>query len=164
MKPIRILLFLGFSLFLISGADPNDGAFDAQINTLKAECKEMLQGARYEGAKVTYYTPSGSKQMKNIELFMFLSNEYVFAVSGKKCSVPFTVRLYDAAPDVEERTLIREFKGQQGKNFSFSSAELNRIYRKKVPEVERLKNLHVEYSLGSGNNQKEAVVLVFGHK
>lgn len=162
---MKKLFFLALGIIVLTSAVTiqNDGAFDAQINTLKQECKDMIKGTRYEGSKVTYYN-AGSKQTKTVELFMFLTNEYQFAISAKKCDVTLTVRLYDAAADVEERTMIKEFKNMQGKNFSFSTTELNKIYRKKVPEVERLKNLHIEYVLGSGKTAKEAIVLVMGHK
>jgi hypothetical protein len=162
MKKI-FFLFIGIMALTSAATLQGDGAFDAQINTLKQECKEMIKGSRYEGSKITYYN-AGGKQTKTVEMFMFLTNEYQFAVSAKKCSVPLTVRLYDAAADVEERTLVREFKSVQGKNFSFNTTELNKTYRKKVPEVERLKNLHIEYVLGSGKAAKEAIVLVMGHK
>ncbi len=163
MKNISFLLIGMVSLMSVTALQ-GDGAFDAQINTLKQECKDLIKTTRYEGSKVTYYNVSGTKQTKSIELFMFLPNEYQFAISTKKCSVPLTIRLYDAATDVEERTMIKEFKNVQGKNFTFSTKELNVIYRKKVPEVERLKNLHIEYSLGTGKTAKEAIVLVMGHK
>jgi hypothetical protein len=162
MKKI-VLLLTGILALTSAAILQGDGAFDAQINTLKQECKDMIKGTRYEGSKVTYYN-AGSKQIKTVEMYMFLPNEYQYAISAKKCSVPLTIRLYDAAADVEERTMIREFKNVQGKNFSFSTNDLNKVYRKKVPEVERLKNLHIEYTLGSGKNGKEAIVMVMGHK
>jgi hypothetical protein len=162
---MKKLFFLLAGIILLTSAanQQGDGAFDAQINTLKQECKELIKATRYEGSKVTYYN-AGSKQTKSVEMFMFLPNEYQFAVSTKKCNVPVTLRLYDAAADVEERTMIKEYKNVQGKNFTFNTTELNKIYRKKVPEVERLKNLHIEYVIGSGKTAKEAIVLVMGHK
>lgn len=162
---MKRIVFLLIAILAVTSAATlqSDGAFDAQINTLKQECKNMIKGTRYEGSKITYYNVGG-KQTKTVEMFMFLPNEYHYAISAKKCSVPLTVRLYDAAADVEERTMIREFRNVQGKNFSFNTNDLNKLYRKKVPEVERLKNLHIEYSIGSGKNGKEAIVLVMGHK
>lgn len=162
MKKVFFLIF-GIIALTSAATLQGDGAFDAQVNTLKQECKDMIKGTRYEGSKVTYYN-AGSKQTKTVEMFMFLPNEYQYAVSAKKCGVALTVRLYDAAADVEERTLIKEFKNMQGKNFAFNTTELNKIYRKKVPEVERLKNLHIEYAIGSGKTNKEAIVMVMGHK
>lgn len=162
MKKTAFLL-VGILLLTSAARLDGDGAFDAQINTLKQECKELIKDARYEGAKVTYYN-AGNKQSKTVEMFMFLPNEYQYAISAKKCSVPLTVKLYDAASDVEERNLIKEFKNVQGKTFTFNTTELNKLYRKKVPEVERLKNLHIEYSIGSGKTNKEAIVMVMGHK
>jgi len=162
MKKI-FFLTLGIIALTSAATLQGDGAFDAQINTLKQECKDMIKDTRYEGSKVTYYI-LGNKQTKNVEMFMLLPNEYQYAISAKKCSASLTVRLYDAAPDVEERTMIKEFKGMQGKNFTFTTTELNKIYRKKVPEVERLKNLHIEYAIGSGKGGKEAIVMVMGHK
>lgn len=162
---MKKLLFLLAGIVLLTSTvnQQGDGAFDAQINTLKQECKDLIKGTRYEGSKITYYN-AGSKQSKNVELFLLLPNEYQFAVSTKKCNVPVTVRLYDAGADVEDRTLIKEFKNTQGKNFTFNSTDLNKIYRKKVKNVERLKNLHIEYVIGSGKSAKEAIVLVMGHK
>lgn len=162
---MKRLLFLLAGIVLLTSTvnQQGDGAFEAQINTLKQECKDLIKSTRYEGSKITYYN-AGSKQTKSVELYLLLTNEYQFAISAKKCKVPVTVRIYDAAEDVEERTLIKEFKNTQGKTIVFNSTELNKIYRKKVAEVERLKNLHVEYSIGSGKSAKEAIVLVMGHK
>jgi hypothetical protein len=84
-------LFIGILALTSAAKLQGDGAFDAQINTLKQECKDMIKGTRYEGSKITYYN-AGSKQTKTVEMFMFLTNEYRFAISGKKCSVPLTVR------------------------------------------------------------------------
>lgn len=162
MKLIPVFILL-LSVALLSGT-PGDGAFEAQVNTLKSECKAQLKGARYEGSKITYYVPSKSKQTKNVEVYMLLTGQYVYALSTKKCSVPLTIRLYDAAASVEERVMLKEYKNQQGKTFTFNSEELNKLYRKKKPEVERLKNLHIEYSIGSGTGTKEALVLVIGRK
>lgn len=166
MKYLKKFGFAAIALVILTSTvlQQNDGAFDAQINTLKQECKDMIKGTRYEGAKVTYYNAGSSKQTKSVELFMFLNNEYQIAIGAKKCTVSLTVRMYDAAEDVEERTLITEYKNVQGKNFTVNTTELNELYRKKVPEVERLKNLHVEYVLGSGKTNKEAIVLVMGYK
>lgn len=163
MKKLRsITLFLALFLLISSGGD--DGTFEAQINALKSECKALLKNARYEGSRITYYNSAANKQTKHVEVFMFLNNEYLLAFSTKKCSVPLTIRLYDAAPNVDERMLISEFKNYEGKTFVVSSLELNRIYRKKVPEVERLRNVHIEYAIGSGKADKEAIVLVIGYK
>jgi hypothetical protein len=151
-------------LLLMSSSQDNGSQFDAQINTLKQECKELIKYTRYEGSKTTYYTVGALKQMKSVELFLFLPKEYQFAIGAKKCSVALTVRIYDAGSDVEERILIKEYKNVQGKNFVISSTELNKHYRKKMPEVERLKNVHIEYHIANGKPAKEAIVLVFGHK
>lgn len=166
MNTLKFLAAGLTGLFLLTSVAHygNDEAFDAQVSTLKQECKELLKDARYEGSKITYYSIGQSKQVKSVELFMLLPNEYVFAISTKKCTSSLTVRLYDAPSDLDERTLIKEFKNTQGKTFTFSTVELNKIYRKKVPEVERLKNLHIEYSIGSGKQNREAIVLVMGHK
>ncbi|ASS49337.1 MAG: hypothetical protein A3D31_03565 [Candidatus Fluviicola riflensis] len=162
---MKKLIFLLAGILVLTSAvnQQGDGAFDAQINTLKQECKELIKATRYEGSKITYYN-GGSKQTKSVELFMFLPNEYQFAVSTKKCKSSVTLRLYDAASDVKDRTMVKEYKNTQGKNFVFNTTELNKIYRKKVPAAERLKNLHIEYVIGSGKSGKEAIVLVMGHK
>ena len=166
MRNLLFLGLIGFCGLILSVANyaPNDGAFDAQVNTMKQECKDMISTCRYEGSKITYYVAGSGKQTKNVELFLFLAKEYQIAISAKKSSAVITAKFYDAAPEVKERKLIKEYKSIQGKSFMVSSDELNKLYRKKAPEVERLKNIHVEYSIGTGKNVKEAAVLVYGFK
>lgn len=145
---------------LISGG--NDSALEAQMSTLKQECREMIKGTRYEGSRITYYTVGSSKQVKNLEVYTFLLDEYKFALSTKKCSVPVTIRIYDASPDVTEKVLIKEYKKVQGKNLKFSTSELNDLYQAKNPDADRLRNIHIEYSISSGKASKEGIVLVYG--
>lgn len=166
MKKITALSILFFSFVLLMSARGEDNAFDAEINTLKQECKDLIKECRYEGSKVTYYNAKSEKQTKNVELFMFLKNEYQIAISAKKVSAPLTIKLYDAASDMKKRVLIKEYKNVQGTNFKISSNDLNEIYRKKVPEIDRLKNVHIDYVIGSSKSgsSKEAVVLVYGNK
>ena len=164
MRNLLFIGLIGFTGAILSIAPSSDGAFDAQVNTMKQECKDFIQSCRYEGSKVTYYVAGSAKQTKNIELFLFLAKEYQFAISAKKSASTVTVKFYDAAPDVDQRIMIKEVKSVQGKSIVVSSEELNKLYRKKAPEVERLKNVHVEYSIGTGKNVKEAIVLVYGFK
>lgn len=145
---------------LISGG--NDSALEAQMSTLKQECRDMIKGTRYEGSRITYYTVGSSKQVKNLEVYTFLLDEYKFALSTKKCSVPVTIRIYDASADVKEKVLIKEFKKVQGKNLKFSTSELNDLYQAKNPDADRLRNIHIEYSISSGKASKEGIVLVYG--
>jgi len=156
MKTLKINLILTLGLFLLLSVTTvqGDGAFDAAVNTLKQDCKDLIKGT----------LNGGSKQTKSVELFMFLPNEYQIAIGCKKAVSPVTIRIYDAPADVSERTLVKEYKNMQGKNFTISTKDLNAAYRKKVPELERLKNVHIEYSIGAGKSGKEAIVLVYGHK
>jgi hypothetical protein len=145
---------------LVSGG--NDNVLEAQMSTLKQECKELIKGTRYEGSKITYFTLGSSKQVKSIEVYTFLLDEYKFAISAKKCSASLTVRIYDAPADNSERVLIKEFKKTQGKNLKFSTTELNDAYVAKIPDADRLRNIHIEYAIGSGKASKEGIVLVYG--
>lgn len=163
MKLLKLSLPLAIGFLwigLVSGGGESE--LEAQMSTLKQECKEMIKGTRYEGSKITYYTVRSSKQMKNIEVYTFLLDEYKFAISAKKCSVPLTIKIYDAAPDVKERVLIKEFKKTQGKNVKFSTSELNDLYQAKNPDADRLRNIHIEYAISSGKAANEGIVLVYG--
>lgn len=166
MKGFKFLGLVAICAFLLSytSATSDNGAFEAQVNTMKQECKDQIKDSRYEGSKVTYYVPGAKKQTKNVELFLFVAKDYQIAVNAKKSSTPVTVKIYDAASDVPERVMIKEIKAVNGKLTVINSAELNKLYKKKMPEVERLKNIHLEYNIGTGKGNKEAVVLVYGHK
>jgi hypothetical protein len=164
-KTIRIMLSLSMLLVwgaLVSGG--NNGSLEAKLNTNKQECRDLLKDTRYEGSKTTYFSVQEKKQVKSIEVFLFMSNEYVFAVGAKHCSAPLTVKIYDSSADAKKRILIKEMKNVNGSNLKFSSAELNAAYAKKMPKADKLKNLFVEYHIGSGETAAEGVVLVYGSK
>jgi hypothetical protein len=158
-------LFGILAIFFMSIASDHD-ALEAQVNTTKTECKALINECRYEGSKVTYYVRKSSKQTKSIELFMFSKNEYQIAIGAKTIKTGLTVKLYDGPVEMDDRILIKEFKNVQGTNFKVSTNDLNSIYRKKMPEVERLKNLHLEYNIASvkSDTAKEAIVIVYGNK
>lgn len=162
-KLIHIALFASIAILSsFSEIDPKS-ALDARLNAHKAECKEMIKPARYEGSRTTYFTLRKKSQFKSVELFLLLDNEYVFGVSGKACSAGITVRFYDSA-DPDTRMLIHEHKGIEGKNQLFSTKEMNEVYKKKFPRVERLKNIFVEYEVAPGEQHLEGIVLVIGNK
>lgn len=162
MKNLLYLLTAAGLFFMLASGAGDNGALEAEMNTLKAECKALMKNARYEGAKITYYSHGSARQMKEVELFLFTSDPYIFAVSTKKCSQPVSIKIYDASSDVPERMLLKEFKNQKGRNFTFTSEELNKTYRRQMPEVERLKNIVVEYAIPSGKGAKEGIVLTIG--
>lgn len=166
MKKIGRLTKLAALLLIITtmvSATLESGALEAQMNTLKEECKGMLTGTRYEGSKTTYYA-IGEKQKKSIELYMFMSNEYQFAINAKKSTVAVALKIYDADESVKERKLIKEYKKISGQAIKFTSTELNELYRQKVQGVDRLKSIVLEYQISSGKSGKEGVVLVYGSK
>lgn len=165
-KFVPIFLLGAFVLFLTcSNVLQGDDTFEAQISAIKQDCKDNLDGARYEGSKITYFVPGTQRQTKTVEVFFLLRGEYYVAISAKKASVAVNIRLYDAAEDVPERTLLKEYKNVGDQVIVLKSEELNEIYRQKVPNVERIKNLFVDYQIAAGKPPvKEAVVMVMGRK
>lgn len=136
---------------------------DAQLNIYKKECKELIKPARYEGSRTTYFTRKKKKQKKSVEVFLVMDSEYRFALSGKACAGNVNLRVYDFS-DESSSTLVYEQNGIQGKNVSFNSTDLNAVYRKKVPNADRLKNLVIEYEVASGEQKLEGIILVIGNK
>jgi hypothetical protein len=155
-----LLAFVGvlMSTVAIDARNP----LDARLNTYKQECKDLIKPARFEGSRVTYYKLSKKVQYKNIEIFLIMDSEYLFAFSGKECSSKINVRFYDSMG--EDRVLIHEEKAIQGKNVVVNSKDLNTAYRKKVPSAERLKNIYIDYEIGTGKEKPEGIVLVIGNK
>jgi len=163
-KSLYIISLVAFVGLLISTkAIDARNPLDARLNTYKQECKELIKPARFEGSRVTYYKVSKKVQYKNVEVYMIMDAEYVFAFSGKESSTKINVRFFDTM-DEESRTLIYEEKGIQGKNVVVNSKDLNTIYRKKVPSAERLKNVYIDYEIGTGKEKPEGIVLVIGNK
>lgn len=165
MTRIKTQFFCNLMLVLIYfvfSAQTTSGSLETQVNALKQQSKDALKDARYEGAKVVYYYVGGEKQTKTVELYFLLPSEYKIVINGKKCSVTVNVNLYDAPEENEDRHLIKTIKKINGKETILSLTELNETYRKKVPEVERIKDLFVEYVIDSGKPNKEAIILVTG--
>jgi hypothetical protein len=163
LKSIFLLVSLG--AILLSNTenlvDPGT-SFDARINTYKYECKQLIKPARYEGARITYYAASNEKQIKNVEAYFLLDTEYKLAFSGKDCSTKLGIKIYDSA-DENKRVLLKEIKNAHKKNTLVSSKELASNYSKKVSKNERLKVIHIEYTIAEKVTKNEAVVLVIGY-
>ncbi len=166
MKKFTHVFLLGLSIvFLFSFSEEIDpkSALDAKLNMHKQECKDLIKPARYEGSRTTYFTLRKKPQVKSVELFLLLDNEYVFGISGKECTTNVNIRFYDTGEE-STRTLIMEQKGLNGKNNLFSSKDLNAAYRKKVPQADRLKNVFIEYDVAAGEQRLEGIVMVIGNK
>lgn len=165
MKTIKLVFFAVVAFLMLISATVADQAnvLDNQLNALKQELKDLIKPARFEGSRVTYYKITKKPQFKNVEIFLLMESEYIFAFSGKVSSVPVHLRFYDSM-DESERTLIYEVKNINEKNITVSSKDLNAAYRKKVPEVERLKRVFVEYEITKGSEKNEGVVMVIGNK
>jgi hypothetical protein len=135
---------------------------DEELNEYKAECKELIKPARYEGARVTYYKISKKTQSKNLEIYFNQDAEYTIAFSAKLSTVDINVNFYYGYDD--DRILIYSEKSIEGKNVTVSSNLLNEAYREKVDPQGRIKSIYIEYEIGSGKEKPEGVVMVIGSK
>lgn len=138
-------------------------ALDSQLNQIKKECKELIEPARFEGSRFTYFKPTNKSQFKSVEVFLILNAEYVFALSTKAATSPVSLRIYDSN-DSASRTLIYEQKKIDNKTITLNSKDLVDLYFKKNPKATRLKNLIFEYEFAKGPSENGGVVLVIGSK
>jgi hypothetical protein len=135
---------------------------DEELNEYKAECKELIKPARYEGARVTYYKIAKKIQTKNLEIYFNQDAEYTIAFSAKLSTVNVNINFYYGYDD--DRILIYTENSIEGKNITVSSNLLNEAYREKVDPQGRIKSIYIEYEIGSGKEKPEGVVMVIGSK
>lgn len=163
MKYILYLLLGIVTFFHVAFVYKIQNALDTELNQIKKECKELIEPARFEGSRFTYFKPTNKSQFKSVEIFLILNAEYIFALSIKAATSPVSLRVYDSN-DAETRVLIYEQKNIDKKTITLNSKDLIEIYLKKNPKATRLKNLIFEYEFAKGQSKNGGVVLVIGSK
>ena len=111
--------------------------------------------------------------MKEVEIYLFNETDYRFSFNGKSLPNDITVKIFDKDKSAEDRVLLKEFTGVQGKNLTIESSELNDAYLAKKNDKIRLKRVYVDYVIpsvpGAQNKQptmkeRGAIILVMGYK
>jgi hypothetical protein len=162
MKSFATALFL--SLLSLSFAQQDDvEILKNEIKTAKDELKNNLGNLKYDGSKTTYYEVKGSNDFKDLEIILFLRDNYSLNFSGKASRGKVRLRIYDKPSENGDRLMLFEVKNISGKNASVTARELNEMLAFYDPNPQPLRSVYVEYEISKGKSVRGAVVLVLGY-
>ncbi len=118
----------------------------------------------YDGSKTTYFTSGKKIVKKEVEVVLFLRDNYTLVLNGKGAPTETMVRFYDKPAQDLNRILIKEITNIQGKTAVQESKELREIYTTKVQGAQKLDTIFVEYCAKKSVEEKRGeMVLVLGY-
>lgn len=163
MKILATLTLL-FSA-LISFSQANDIVqLKNELKKYKKEAKAELGGKRYDGSKTTYFTATNKKQYKEVEVVLFLRENYTLIFNGKGAPSKTVIRFYDKPGYDPNRILLKEVASINGKITTQNSKELNEKYHMLTQSDQRLHSVYVEYEFKKSKVDKRGgMVLVLGY-
>lgn len=140
-------------------------ALKKEVKEAKAALKEELNDLKYDGSKTTYYEVKRSPDFKELEVILFLRDEYTLFFNGDPSPGRVSLRIFDRPSHDPNRTVLFEVRNISGKQKSVTEAELNERLSFYVQDPAPLRSVYVEYEVSRGRNaERGAVVMVLGYK
>lgn len=162
MKAFFTLLLLS-NLFISFGQHEDIARLKLEINATKEELKEGLGSQKYDGSKTTYYEVKSEKDYKDLEIILFLRDDYTLYFSGKASRGKVRLRIYDKASENADRIMLYEVKNISAKTAHVTASELTEKLSFYDPNPQPLRSVYVEYEISKGKTERGAVVLVLGY-
>lgn len=159
MKLIQIILFC--STFIFSSFSQDD--FIDKMNEAKKTTKEDLGDLKFDGAKSTYFQYRDALTFKEVEVAIFLRENYHLFFNGYPAPSKVTIRIYDKPANNPDRIMLWEVKNISGKRKSISVEELKKMYAFYVEDVDNLRSVFVDYEIHKSKPQRGGVVMVLGY-
>jgi hypothetical protein len=156
------ILFLSL-LFVSFGQQDDVLILKNEVKEAKEELKNNLGDKKYDGSKTTYYEVKGSKDFKDLEIILFLREDYTLHFSGKASRGKVALRIYDKPSDDGDRIMLFEVKNISGKTQQVTSKELSEMLKFYDENPQPLRSVYVEYEIAKGKPARGAVVLVLGY-
>lgn len=162
MKGVITLLLIG-SLFISFGQQDDVELLKNEVKLAKEELRNNLGSQKYDGSKTTYYEVTDNNDFKDLEIILFLRDNYTLNFSGKPSRGKVRLRIYDKPSEDGNRLMLFEVKNISGKTAQISSNELNEMLAFYDPNPQALRSVYVEYEISKGKSLRGAVVLVLGY-
>lgn len=159
MKIVSVVfLFFTFSINVIS-----QDQFIEKMNDAKEMSKNDLGDLNYDGSKSTYFQVKDELTFKEVEIAVFLRDNYHLFFNGYPAPSKVTIRIYDKPADNPDRIMLWEIKNISGKRKSTTIDELKKMYGYYVEDPNSLKSIFVDYEIHKGDPSRGGVVLVLGY-
>jgi len=137
--------------------------FIDKMNEAKKNTKEELGDLNYDGSKSTYFQVRNEVSYKEVEVALFLRDNYHLFFNGNPTSAKVSVKIYDKPANNPDRIMLWEVKNISGKQKSVSENELKEMYAYYVEDVDNLRSVFVDYEIQKGKPERGGIVLVLGY-
>src|SRR5680860_542004 len=159
MKFLQVILICCTVVFNSFSQDD----FIDKMSEAKKTTKEELGDLNYEGSKSTYFQVRKEVSYKEVEVALFLRDNYHLFFNGNPSSAKVSVRIYDKPANNPDRIMLWEVKNISGKQKSVSENELKEMYAFYVEDVDYLRSVFVDYEIQKGKPERGGVILVLGY-
>jgi hypothetical protein len=137
--------------------------FIDKMNEAKKTTKEALGDLKYDGAKSTYFQVKKEVSYKEVEVAVFLRENYHLFFNGNPTSSRVSVQIYDKPASDPNRIMLWEVKNISGKEKSISVNELKEKYSYYVEDTNDLRSVFVDYEIQKGKPERGGIVMVLGY-
>lgn len=157
-----LFLFIIFSFGAYSQKVDVEGLKN-DVKKVKKDLRSDLGELRFDGTKSTYYEVKREDSYKDIEVILFLRNNYTVFFDGNAGTGKVTLRIFDKAPHHDDRILLYEVRNIVNKKTKITEKELNETLRMFDPDPPKLRSIHLEYEISKGRKpNRGAVVMMLG--
>lgn len=158
---ISIISCLSFSVF---SQQEDVIALKNEVKEAKKELKSSLDELSYDGTKVTYYQEKNEKDFKELEVVLFLRDNYTLFFSGEAASGMVKLRIFDKPSHDPDRIQLYEVRNISGKTREVTEEELNQKLSFYVHDGVPLRSVYVEYEVSKGrSNERGAIIMTLGY-
>ena len=125
MKKILFLnIFILFAVYSIAQRE-DVVALKNSVKEAREALKKELKGLKYDGSKTTYYEVKRNPDFKELEVILFLRDEYTLFFNGDPSPGRVALRIFDKPSHDPNRTIIYEVRNSSGKQITVKESELN---------------------------------------
>lgn len=159
MKFLQVILICCTVIFNSFSQD----SFIEKMNEAKKSTKKELGDLKYDGSKSTFFQVRKQVSYKEVEVAIFLRENYHLFFNGNPTSSKVTVRIYDKPADNPDRIMLWEVRNISGKQKSVSVNELKEKYAYYVEDPNNLRSVFVDYEIQKGKPERSGIVMVLGY-
>lgn len=161
---IIVISVFTFSVFSLFGQQEDVVALKNEVKKAKEDLKSDLGDKSYDGTKVTYYQVKKEDDFKELEVYLFLRDDYTLLFNGEASSGKVKLRIFDKPAHDPNRIQLFEIRNISGKTKEVTEKELNEKLGFYVQDAAPLRSIFVEYEISKGrSNDRGAVVMMLGY-
>lgn len=160
-----ILIFAGFFVFNTQAQRPDVEELKNEVKAAKSILKAEMEDLRYDGSKVTYYEVKRETGFKDLEVILFLRDDYTLFFNGDASSNRVALRVFDKPSEDPNRILLYEVRNISNKTRSVSEQELNEQLQMYMQDPPLLRKVHIEYEVSRGRKpERGAIVMMLAYE